>query len=440
MAVAPVWKDEQGRYHFRAAPYQKEFLEKRRNDELVIMVTGVATGKTIALSRWFGENFLLGRSMIAGAQSFGALKKVLFKEIIRFFKLLDLEPILDKSEMSITMKGVDAIIYGVTNENYENNLGLSDMWGFGLDEAAYAKEDFYRFMCDRCRGEGIDGYTRLISSPNADAVEPWFADLCEQHEECLIRASSLDNPFTTDRYKKKLAERYGGEGTPMYRQQVLGDILRKSFKTAILRDTDFQDIPLVGQTRGVYVGMDFAGTGNDSTCIVVRNDYRILERIYLYDGDGNQEINALLDVLHRYDVAGVAFDATGGFSKSMDVIKHKIRNLTEVNFGSNAEDPIFANIRAEMYFRLRDRVKEGFFIDKKEYPEVIDQLKVTQYALDRKGRTILIPKEDIKKLLRDHNSPDFADALALSFQAEGSSEVDITAEAVAQKLEELYAD
>lgn len=419
---------------FRLSTFQKEFL-LRAEEPLVILQTGIGAGKTIALAFWCVDKLRQGKRGIVCAQTFGALHRVIFKEIIDILVKMNHRFTYRKSEKEIILHDSGGVIFGATNENPNAVLGLSNVSFAGFDEGAYCSFDLYNYVCDRMRGVDVErGQIRIISSPNASAPEPWFADLCRAHPECVIHATTFDNPFISEQVKKDYRERYGDESSPLFRQQLLGMIVEQDFKTAILKASDFRaDKPLSSGDDPIYMGVDFAGTGNDSTCIVVRNSTAIVERVYLH-GDGMEEVNVILELYRRYRPAGIAWDSTGGFSKSLDVVKGRFANLREVNFGEAATDPIYANVRAEMYFKLRDRVKGGFFIDREKFPELYQQLRVTQFMLTGKGKTALIPKEDIKRLLPDGRSPDFADALALSFIAEAEAESGVTAKSVADTL------
>lgn len=424
---------------FKASSFQADFL-RRKDDPLVILQTGIGAGKTKALAMWCADRLMLGKRGIVCAQTFGALHRVIFQEIQNVLIAMDVRFEYKKSEKEIFVPDTGGIIYGATNENPNAVLGLTNIHFAGFDEGAYCSLDLYNYVCDRLRGADIErGQIRIISSPNSSAPEPWFANLCKANPDCVIRATTFDNPFISEQTKEDYRKRYGDESSPLYRQQLLGMIEEQDFKTAILKASDFSTYEPTDD-GDIYFGIDFAGTGNDATCIVIRNKVKIKDRVYITSGNGIDECNQINELYNIWKPKGIAWDATGGFSKNMDLIKSRFRNVREVNFGEAATDPIFANVRAEMYFRLRDKVKEGFFIDRNKYPELYEQLHVTQFMITNKGKTALIPKDDIRRYLPNNGSPDFADALALSFMAEEIADNNETAINVAKTLSFLMGD
>lgn len=88
------------------------------------------------------------------------------------------------------------------------------------------------------------------------------------------------------------------------------------------------------------------------------------------------------------------------------------RQVLEVQFGGGAPDPKFANMRSYMWGKLRDWLPRGAIpVD----PQLEQDLTGPGYEHDRHDRLLLESKEEMKD--RDLASPDFADALALTFAA-----------------------
>jgi hypothetical protein len=92
-----------------------------------------------------------------------------------------------------------------------------------------------------------------------------------------------------------------------------------------------------------------------------------------------------------------------------------------VNKINNAAEPYdkesFVNLRAEMYWGLRDRFIDGT-IDLSELPQLVyedlaAQLSTIKYKFTPKGQRQIESKQDIRK--RGLPSPDKADALVLAF-------------------------
>jgi hypothetical protein len=84
-----------------------------------------------------------------------------------------------------------------------------------------------------------------------------------------------------------------------------------------------------------------------------------------------------------------------------------------VNVQSTARDPDrFANIRANMYWNLREDFENGT-ISIPDDQNLIDQLGAMKYTEDNRGRILIIKKSKLKPEL-EGESPDEADSLAMS--------------------------
>jgi hypothetical protein len=85
-------------------------------------------------------------------------------------------------------------------------------------------------------------------------------------------------------------------------------------------------------------------------------------------------------------------------------------NVVEVQFGAQAPDPKFANMRAFMWGKMREWLRHGA-VDPDARLET--DLTGPGYHHDKSDRLVLESKEDMKK--RGLDSPDDGDALALTF-------------------------
>lgn len=104
-------------------------------------------------------------------------------------------------------------------------------------------------------------------------------------------------------------------------------------------------------------------------------------------------------------------DNTGGFGGGwIDQLQVMNRQPIGIHFAGKAIDYRYANIRAEMWWKMAEWVKGGGVIP--HIPEMIAELTTPTYSF--KGDQLLLePKEQVKKRLG--RSPDYADALALTF-------------------------
>jgi len=172
----------------------------------------------------------------------------------------------------------------------------------------------------------------------------------------------------------------------------------------------------------LVAGLDVARGGMDECVIRFRRgpDARSIPPIRIPGEEARDSMRLVTlaaDVLGRtYDgrkVAMLFIDGTGIGGPICDRLKQLgHRNVSEVQFGAKAPDPKYANMRSYMWGQVREWLARGA-IDTD--PGLETDLTAPGYRHDRNDRVLLESKEDLKK--RDLDSPDDADALALTFAA-----------------------
>ena len=117
-------------------------------------------------------------------------------------------------------------------------------------------------------------------------------------------------------------------------------------------------------------------------------------------------------VINEHRPHAVFIDAGAMGAGVIDRLRQLRYQVNEVNFGERAvNEERFANIRAEMYFKIRDWLEAGGALP--DIPELKTELSIVEYKFNPSGKIILEPKDKIKE--RTGASPDLADSLALTF-------------------------
>lgn len=397
------------------SPFQVEFL-RRKDEPLVILQTGVGAGKSRALAHWCVYTARKGYRILAVAQNYSALMEVLFREIEIVCAQIGIT--CDKTGKKLHIG--NGWIYGATGENPKGILGYTDFNAAVFDEAAYLKRNVYDFVCDRLRGENVDvPLYRFTSSPSSEPASVWFRELCEQNQDKVIRATSLDNAFTSKQYKKDLIKRYG-LGTNLFRQQVLGEFLDTDledtlFTHELLKNVKSRIASDVMRDELAVIGLDCARYGQDYSVAVLRIGRRVVKVLRARETDTGQlvamvrKLKGIAEQNWNIKIDSVCVDAAYG-SGAIDMLKSLGYTVYEVSFAGLPKRKEYYNVRAEMYFTAKDWLKEGgTFEDEELYAD----LSAQRYMLDDGGKFRLIPKEMIKKAIE--RSPDTSDAFALTF-------------------------
>lgn len=200
----------------------------------------------------------------------------------------------------------------------------------------------------------------------------------------------------------------------------------------------------------LVAGLDVAAFGGDSNRLAPRRGGRVLPLIVLEPGDSaatagralralralrteDERRRAILPVVN-IDANGVGFGvwsalAGEGFTWDEEEF-HPTEECTAVavNTGEAADDSeSYANLRAELHFAARDRLREGASLPADD--ELSEDLRAPRYSLDRYNRILVEPK--LKVRARLGRSPDSGDAVLLSFveRPEALSRVEAPADA-----------
>jgi len=349
---------------------------------------------------------------IAIAQTHKALKRVLIREIQLVCTILNVPYEYNKTEQELTFSN-GSVIFGYSAENPEAMLGLSEIDFLVVDEAAYTPRECFDYAADRMRGGRYEPMIRLISSPQSMAAENWFSEICKTHPNAVIRASALDNPFTSKKFKKNLKERYV-VGSNIYRQQVLGEIFDFDIASQIVMRADFIVQKLPPTKKGYWLGADFAGLGADSNAVVIIDQTGMVDWREASDLNTNQKADQIFTAYQDFQPIACCGDSTGGYGQgAIDLLANKNILVEGVNFAQKAtDDNIYPNVRTQMYLELAKAIRNGFWVT----DEVKQQLLAHQVTIDNRGRQSLLPKDLVKKQLGG-KSPDMADAVALAVYA-----------------------
>ena len=171
-----------------------------------------------------------------------------------------------------------------------------------------------------------------------------------------------------------------------------------------------------------YMGVDVARFGNDKSVIAK------MQGSLLYSIDQWEKIDTatFADIVKSEIIAegiddcNVGVDVVGVGAGTVDILKSNGYNVCEIISGANAEDcdetggHQFLNLRSQMWWALRERVKKGeFFIDmpieSDQAQQLIKDLTAPKYEIVRDKQIKAESKANIRNRLG--RSPDTGDAV-----------------------------
>lgn len=200
----------------------------------------------------------------------------------------------------------------------------------------------------------------------------------------------------------------------LYKQEILGEILDDDAEFCIISKNDYPTHKIQGYNQETQrsLGIDCSGSGGDLNAFIVSDDYSITHIETEMIADTFKLYNIACRLINEYNITRVNIDCTGGFGNGLaDMLEKMKPNLVigRINFGQKAKNESYLNARAEMYFNLANKIREGFYV---ENDVIREELSNTTYFITNNGKTALEPKAKIKEKLG--RSPDLSDALALS--------------------------
>jgi hypothetical protein len=249
-----------------------------------------------------------------------------------------------------------------------------------------------------------------------------FAE-CFGSDKYRWRTFQIDSrsvPGTNKEEIQSWLEKYG-EDSDYFRYSVRGEFPRGGADQFI--PSDIVMAARRNRVRGFeklpkLLTCDVARFGSDETVIGLRQG-RKFQVVGTYRGiDTEMTAQHVIEFREQYRVDAVVVDDDGIGGAVTDHLRARgyREKLFPFHGGAEPADPqMYYNKRAECWGRMRDWLKDGAEIP--DDPQLDRQLTSAKYFIARgkvrNGAIVLEAKEDLKK--RGYDSPDRADALAMSF-------------------------
>lgn len=182
----------------------------------------------------------------------------------------------------------------------------------------------------------------------------------------------------------------------------------------------------------LLIGVDVARFGDNSTVICSRmgkdvRDFGFKE----YKGlDNVQVAERVIEVVNEFKglgkrVDGIFIDGGGTGSGPVDILRRLGYNPIDCNFGKSATDPKYRYMGDQCWGKMKDDLQ---YLAVPKHVRLRDELVQREYGFTLTGKIQLESKEMMQK--RGIDSPDFADALALTYWMDVA--YDLTSELIAQ--------
>lgn len=417
--------------------WQQEVLEALDDGETKLSIrSGHGVGKT-ALCAWLATHFLLFRDdvkVVVTAPSQDQMRDGLIPEINKWLgKLPDwmrhsIEPYTDRITRSPSPTNNFISFRTARKEKPEALAGIHAQHVMIIvDEASGVDEVIYETGQGALSTEGAIAI--LIGNPTNPSgfFYKTHNDLSDLWWTRRVRCQ--DSTRVSDRYIMSQARTYGVDSRE-YRVRVLGEfpesgadaVIPRSFVESAIRR--YEDDTSLG--RNIVWGVD-PGRGGDPTGFVERDANQITDLKELKYDDLMSIVGWIKNRYDRiprsYRPSDIYVDSIGLGAGVADRLLEMDLPVTHVNV---AEAPSmsdrFTNLRAEIWYEVRDWFESREVSINVENDELVRQLVAELVAVNQKytslGKVQLESKEEMRR--RGIKSPNLADALAVTFAGGGA--------------------
>ncbi len=402
-------------------PYQAEILDAVLKYRRVAVRSPHGGGKTSVaawLVLWAVVNFGLDFKVITTASAWRQLARFTWPEIHKWYRQARWPLVGKKPELlALSIKADGGEAFAVASDKADLIEGAhATKLLYILDEAKAIPEAIW----DAIEGAFAFGdcYALAISTPGNRSGR--FYEIHRRArglEDWWTRHIRLDEAIAAHRVSAEwiaARKRQWGEYSPVYQARVLGEFPEQSDDALIslawieaARERELQP------TDDPVAGLDVARFGSDDSALIIRHGPCVLS-IEVWAGHDT------MLTAGRAKATGVSVnvDIIGVGSGVYDRLREQNHPCQSVNVGEAASDSEhFANLRAEIYWHLRERFQTGEIdmtrISRTHYDRLSGELTALKFKYTSAGKIALEAKDEMKKRLG--YSPDLADALALAF-------------------------
>lgn len=302
-----------------------------------------------------------------------------------------------------------------TKENADSFAGLHNANSTAciiMDEASAIPAEIF----DVALGSQTDGEPMMFMFGNPTRNTGFFADTFGRlrHRWITWQVDSRTAKMTNKDLIAEWVADYG-EDSDFVRVRVKGEFPRVGDSQFIsteavegARDRIVEPTPL----DPIVMGVDVARFGDDQSVIVIRHGRKLLTIRSFRELDLMELSARVIECIKEFGPHAIFVDGAGVGGGVVDRLRQLQYKVLEVQAGAKAEETgKYRNLRAEMWARMREWLEQAD-IPKEAQALQYDLTGIT-YSYDDQMRICLEKKADMKK--RGMPSPDFADALALTF-------------------------
>lgn len=319
-----------------------------------------------------------------------------------------------EGDLTVAFKHNGATIHLYGGDNPDAMRGVR-MDGVVIDEVAQIKPEVWVDIIQPALSDRL-GWALFIGTPKgvnlfselfyAAADKPeWHAARFTVYDTDALDAAEVER-LRAEMPENSFAREYLCDFAASGDEQVLSLTDAEDSSRRVYTERDICEAPRI-------IGVDPARFGGDRSVICKRQGLQCFT-MQVHNGIDNMALaSRVAQEIEEWKPDAVFIDSGAG-AGIIDRLRQLGYQPIEVPFGGKAaNERLYANKRAEMWFLMADWIRAGGCIPNDALLK--QELATPIYWFDKSERKVLESKDEIKKRLKSGASPDLADGLALTF-------------------------
>ena len=364
------------------------------------------------------------------SQNSKQLSTVLWTEIHKWLRLSKLSADFAWTATKVAIKGYESEWFAVarTAREPEGLAGFHEASSllYAVDESSGVPDEIFEVIDGSMSTRGA----QIIMTGNPLRTSGRFFDSHHKLRDIFtcFNISSFESPYCTPKYILDMQKKWGID-SDIYRTRVLGEFPKLDPNVFIALEKVIAATEREVKAEGdLEIGVDVARYGSDLSSICGRRKFHVYPiETWAYTDTQISAGNVSAYVYRYRKKTGdpgkiiIRVDDVGLGGGCVDALVHLdtkeapwMNNceIVGVNFGGKGDD-FFANLGTQAWGKIKENLD---FLQLPNDDDLIGQLTTRRIKTQPTGRSILESKEEMKR--RGIDSPDRADALALSFAAD----------------------
>lgn len=414
---------------------QQEICESIVKHKYTAVRSCHSSGKSFISARiaawWISVHPAGSAFVVTTAPTFAQVRAILWREIGRAHTKGNLKGRVNQTEWWLDRPGSDdeeIVAYGRKPADYDQVAfqGIHAKYVLVIVDEA---DGIPQTLIDAIESITTNQYARILQIGNPYDPAGQFSRACMPASGYnSIRIQAWDTPnFTDEDVPEELEDLLlspewvedkrskWGEGSPLWQSKIEAEFPEEGEDTLIPLSRIRRAMErTLEESEPIELGVDVARYGSDKSSIYYRGGSVVREVITFGKASTMITVGKVHEAIAATDATIAKIDVIGIGAGVYDRLEEQGVPVSAVNVGEGADDSEqFKNLRAELYWGLRQRFEDGDIDLDPADEDLAAELSGITWTTNSRGQILIESKDDMKK--RGLPSPDRADAVMLAF-------------------------